>query len=126
MLSAVQVRSRLGDAPRIGQQLLDHPAELVQLITAGYRQIFDQLDTHGHILSTVTAPTFRPQMDFLRSLLLPRVWSDLACHRPRQQLVHACDGTVRDALRHVAQTVLRAERPGMLEHHSRCLTFQLS
>jgi hypothetical protein len=46
-LASLQLGARLHDAPRVGQQLLDHSAEPVQLGTAGHRQVFDQLDAHA-------------------------------------------------------------------------------
>ena len=42
-------------------------------------------------------------------LVLVRGRGDLVSDRPRQQLVNAADGVVRDALQHVAQVVLRVD-----------------
>jgi hypothetical protein len=52
LLPGVQLSARLHDAPRVGQQLFDDPAELVQLGAAGHRQFFEELDAHGPILPT--------------------------------------------------------------------------
>jgi len=50
LLSGMQLRAHLDEAPWVGQQLLDDPTELVQLGAARHGQLFDQFDAHEHIL----------------------------------------------------------------------------
>ncbi len=85
LLAGMQLPTRLDDAPWVGQQLIDHPAELVQLGTGSHRQLFDQLDAHGPILPTPPALVLRrPSAGLARGRCPP------ASRRPPRAATRRC------------------------------------
>ena len=59
LLAGMQLRTRLDEAPGVGQQLLDDPAEPVQLGAGRHGQLFDQFDAHARILPMAAGTAFR-------------------------------------------------------------------